>query len=50
MQAYNKLLHILQNFLVFNKVRVTDLACVVKVWPNHTEVQLLQGISGLAEP
>jgi len=46
-QLTGKLLDILQNFLVF---WVPDLACVVKVWLNHTEVQLLQGISGLAEP
>jgi len=29
-------------FLVFNKVKVLDLAFIIKVQPNHTEAQLLQ--------
>ena len=41
MPATERILHILQ---FFSKVRVPNLACIIKVRPNHIEVQLFQGI------
>ena len=43
-QPIGKLLHILKLFLVFSKVRVPDLAYIIEVRLNHTEVQFFQCI------